>query len=180
MSASKKSKNLNMNLFLETDYVDFEDINNNFEIIDSKPFCVKSGFTIAKYQQYILSNGNENTQYGSETDVKWYYKVYNDKTFEMYAKIELTNLQCITAIGSLYRSGYVRVAIPSKYSDNTTFNIASIRDIKLSLSSDSYDWPVLTTRSSINDYFTFRLVGPKAEKTSIYRQIFLNVKGEIS
>ena len=180
MSSSMKTKNLGMNLFIDTDVVDFNDINKNFNVLDALPFCVKSGVTTATYQQYILKNGNENTAYGNPIDVKWNYKIYNDKTFEMYAKIELTTLSCTAAIGSLFRSGYLRVYLPNKYSDGTMFNIAEVSDLNINMSSDSYDWIILTNGPSIVNNFTFRIVGPKKETYSVYRQIFVNVKGVIS
>lgn len=152
-----KTKNHGLNIWLENEPVNFEEINENFNKIDKFVVCTESG-TITSYYSG-----------GSDTVAKWYYKKYSDKTIEMSAKLEFTNLKCNGGDSSPYYSGTSKLLFP--------FELSAVYDVQMLLASNTIGWVSNITGKSVLDYVMFRVMGTAYESTTEYKQIFINVKG---
>lgn len=149
--------NLKLNIWLEDDVVDFEEVNDNFEKLDSMVMCIESGTKTS------ACSG------GSSSNVTWRYKKYSDGTIEMSSKLELTNLKCNGGSAAPYHSGNVLVNFP--------FDLKEVYNVQMHLESNTIGWVSDITDRSILDGVTFRIMGMSSESTYIYKQVFINVKG---
>ena len=156
-----KSSNLGFNIFLETDAVDFEDLNENWRKLDAMTLCVESGIKTAAYDN------------GMASVAKWYYKKYSDGTLEMSAKLDFTssNMQCNTGTAAPYTSGTSNVYFP--------FEFKSIYDVQMHLASSSKCRIVNTTSEAIQNTIKFMLESNDKENTEVYKQVFITVKGVV-
>ena len=155
-----KTNNLGLNTFLETEYVDFEQIKENFEKIDDLVSCVESGTKTSSYTG------------GSDSVVTWRYKKYSDGTIDMSAKMEFTNLKCDGGSSSPYYSGDSKVYFP--------FSLSQVYDVQMHLASNTIGWVSDITGKSVLDHVMFRVMGTEHESSYVYKQIFINVKGVLA
>ena len=70
---SSITSNLGLTIWNESDPVNFEDINNNFEKIDRLVNCIESGIVTSTYTG------------GTNPTAEWRYKKYSDGTDDMSA-----------------------------------------------------------------------------------------------
>lgn len=158
--ATNHTENLGLNTWLESDPVDFEEINENFEKIDSLVSCIESGTATADFTG------------GTSTIATWRYKKYSDGTIDMSAKLYFTSLRCNGGSGSPYYSGTSTVYFP--------FTLTEIYDVQMHLASNTIGWVSNTTDQTVLDKVMFRVMSTSYESTDIYKQIFINVKGAYS
>lgn len=151
------TNNLKFNVWLEDDVVNFEEINENFEKLDSMVMCVESGTKTSAYSG------------GSSSNATWRYKKYSDGTIDMSTILEFTNLKCNGGSAAPYYSGSVQVDFP--------FEFKLVYDVQMHLASNTIGWVSDITGKSVNDYVRFRVMGMGNESTYIYKQVFINVKG---
>ena len=154
---ASKTKNHGFNIWLETDAVNFDEINKNFEKIDTFVVCTESGTKSA-----ACSGGISGT-------TKWHYKKYSDGTIEMSAKMEFDNLKCNGGSGSPYYSSDVKVNFP--------FSLSSVYDVQMSLASNTIGWVSNITGQSVIDCVKFRVLATAQETSTLYKQVFITVKG---
>ena len=155
-----KTKNLGLNTFLENEVVDFEQINENFELIDKKIFCMESGTVTSNYTG------------GSSNVATWRYKKYSDGTVEMSTKIEFTNIKCNGGEAAPYYSGDSELFFP--------FALSSVYDVHIHLASNTIGWVSDITGHSVIDKVMFRVMAMQFEEDYIYKQVFVNVKGVLA
>lgn len=159
MSANQTA-NLGLNTWLENEPVDFEEINENFEKIDSLVSCIESGTATASFTG------------GTTTVATWKYKKYSDGTIDMSAKLYFTNLKCNGGTGSPYYSSTSTVYFP--------FALTEVHDVQMHLASNTIGWVSNITGQTVLDKVMFRVMATEFESTDIYKQIFINVKGVYS
>ena len=154
-----QTTNLKLNTWNETDVVNFEEINANFEKLDTMVMCIESGTKTAPY-----TGG-----YGDSV-ATWHYKKYSDGTIDMSAKLTYSNLKCDgeTSQGIFY-SGSSKVTFPFEFRD--------VFDLQMHMASNSNAWISDINNTSIYNDVTFRLLAMHKETDEIYRQVFINVKG---
>lgn len=149
--------NLGLNTWLENEVVNFEEVNQNFEKLDTMVMCIESG---TKTSSYI----------GGSNDVTtWRYKKYSDGTIDMSAKLIFTNLKCNGGSAIPYYSVDSKVYFP--------FSLSEVYDVQMHLASNTIGWVSNITDRSILGYAMFRVMSIKLETTDEYKQIFINVKG---
>ena len=154
------TQNLGLNTWLENEVVDFEQINENFEKIDNFVVCIESGTKTSNYTG------------GSDSVATWRYKKYSDKTIEMWAKLQFTNLKCNGGTSSPYYSGESKIYFP--------FALASVNDVQMHLASNTIGWVSDITEQSVLDNVRFRVMSTSYESQPLYKQIFINVKGVLA
>ena len=157
--ASKTDK-LKLNIWEETDVVNFEEINENFKKLDNMIMCVESGISQPTYYQ---------GGYG-DSMAKWHYKKYSDGTLEMSAKLEYANLKCNEKTDQgVYRSSQSLVQFP--------FEFKEVYDAQMHLTSNTNGLISDNAGRSIYKDLTFRLIAMAEEKEETYKQVYINVKG---
>lgn len=157
----KKTERLGLNTWLENDIVDFELMNENFRIIDEAPSIVEAGTTTSTY-----------TDSSSKTTT-WYYKKYSDGTVEMSAKLGYTGLLCNQGTQAPYYSNASDVNFP--------FDMSKVYDVQVSMSSNTFGWPILTKGADVNNMVSLRAVSlNKDTESELYKQIYIQVKGVLS
>lgn len=154
---STKTEKYGFNTWLETDPVDFEEINENFRALDGYNLCIESGTVTSQYSG------------GTASTATWHYKKYADKTIEMSTKIEFDNLRCNGGDSSPYYSESSKLHFP--------FELSKVYDVQMHLASNTIGWVSNITGKSVIDYVLFRVMGTAYESTEIFKQIFINVKG---
>lgn len=154
-----KSSNLGLNIFLENDIVDFSDVNENFEKIDSLVHCVESGTKTSNYTG------------GSDSVVTWQYKKYSDGTIEMSAVVYFTNLKCNGGDKSPYYSGDSTIYFP--------LSLSKVYNVQMHLASNTFGWVSNITGRTVSDSVMFRLMALERETGEEYKQVFINVKGVV-
>lgn len=154
------TKNLGLNIWLENEVVDFEEINENFKKLDTMIMCVESGTKTANYTG------------GSDSVATWRYKKYSDKSIEMWAKLQFTNLKCNGGTSSPYYSVESKIYFP--------FTLSSVNDVQMHLASNTIGWVSDITGQSVLDNVRFRVMSTAYESTTLYKQIFINVKGVLA
>ena len=159
MSVNKTTK-LKMNSWLENDPVDFEEINENFNIIDALPICIESGTKVGTYTK------------GPESTCTWRYKKFSDNTIEMSTKLAFDTLKCNVGSKSPYYSEESKVTFP--------FSFKEVYDVQMHLASTAIGWPVDVTGRTALDSVTFKMAAINSETDSIYKQVFVNVKGVLA
>lgn len=173
-----KTAKLGLNTWLENEYVNIEEINDNFRLLDGFPMCVESGTKTSEYG-YV---NPENSQFISWGNVTWYFKRYAtsslDGNFEMSAKIEYSgnkDLKCNGVLApndAMFYSGISRIMFPVKFKH--------VYDVQMHLASNTLGWLSDITGAAVSSYVQFRLVNPKEETESMYKQVFINVKGVLA
>ena len=158
--AVNQTKNIKLNTWLENEPVNFEEINENFEKIDALPICIESGTKLGTYTG------------GSQTSNTWYYKKYSDGSIEMYTKLEFNNLKCDGGTEAPYYSGSSKVTFP--------FALKAVSDVQMHLASNTIGWISDITGKSVIDYVLFRVAALHREDSSVYKQVFINVKGVLA
>ena len=155
-----KTKNLGLTIWNDTDYVDFEEINDNFKKLDNASISKESGIATASYTGGLSASAN------------WYYKKYTDGTIEMSAHLQYTNLKCNAGDSSPYYSGTSTISFP--------FQFSNIYDVQMHLSSNTMGWISDITGESILDCIMFRLLNTQKENENEYKQVFVSVKGVLA
>lgn len=149
--------NLGLNTWLENEVVNFEEVNQNFEKLDTMVMCIESGTKTSSYS-------------GSSDGVTtWRYKKYSDGTIDMSAKLNFTNLKCNGGSAIPYYSVDSKVYFP--------FSLSEVYDVQMHMASNTIGWVSNITDRSILGYAMFRVMSMKLETTDEYKQIFINVKG---
>ena len=154
------TENLGLNIWLENEVVDFEEINENFKKLDTMIMCIESGTKTANYTG------------GSDSVATWRYKKYSDKSIEMWAKLQFTNLKCNGGTSSPYYSEESKIYFP--------FTLSSVNDVQMHLASNTIGWVSDITGQSVLDSVRFRVMSTAYESTTLYKQIFINVKGVLA
>lgn len=152
-----RTKNLGLNIWLESEPVNFEEINENFEKLDTMIMCVENGKKTAAYTG------------GSDSAATWRYKKFSDGTVEITTKLGFTNLKCNGGSAAPYYSGNVKVSFPFEFSE--------VYDVQMHLASNTIGWVSDTTDKSVLDYLMFRVMGINYETDYVYKQVFITVKG---
>lgn len=154
------TENLGLTTWLENDIVDFDQLNANFEKLDSMVMCIESGTKTASYSG------------GSDSVATWHYKKYSDKSIEMCAKLNFVNLKCNGGTGSPYYSGDSTVYFP--------FTFSEIYDVQMHLASNTIGWISDITQKSVLDFLRFRIMATEYESTNVYKQVFVSLKGVLA
>ena len=157
---ANKSEKMGFNIFLDTDVVDFELINENFNKLEGAVICTESGTKTSSYTGGVS---------GSAT---WRYKKFSDGTIEMSAKMEFDNLKCNGGTASPYYSGDSTVYFP--------FTLSAVYDVQMHLASNTIGWVSDITGKSVLDYVMFRVMATAKEDNYEYKQVFINVKGVLA
>lgn len=155
-----KTTNLGLNTWLEDEIVDFEQVNYNFEKLDTMAMVVESGTKTAPYSGGVTGNAT------------WHYRKYSDGTIDMSTKLEFTNIKCNGGSQAPYYSGATNIYFP--------FDLSSVYDVQGHLSSNTIGWVSDITNRSVLDHVSFRVMSMYFETDYIYKQIFINVKGVLN
>ena len=156
---ANKTLNLDLNIWFENDPVNFEEMNYNFEKLDSMTMCIESGKKTAYYSG------------GIDSVSSWYYKKYSDGTIEMSTKLDFIDLKCNGGTSAPYYSGEAKVSFPFAFSE--------IYDVQIHMASSTIGWVCDTTPKSVLDYLTFKVMGQTYESNYVNKQVYLTVKGVI-
>lgn len=154
------TKKLGLNTWLENEVVDFEQINYNFEKIDDMVMCLEGGKNTSNYTG------------GSDTVATWNYRKYSDRTIDLWTKLSFSNLKCNGGSSFPYYSGDVKIYLP--------FSLSDITDVQMHLKSGTIGWVCDITGKEISDYLQFRIMSTVYESTTLYKEVFINVKGVLS
>lgn len=158
--SSDKTLNLGFHSWIETDAVNFEEINENFDKIDNLVHCTESGIMTMPYTN------------GSNTTAEWYYRKYSDGMVEACADLTYTNLICDQGSEAPYYS--------AKHSEITLpFTFARVYDLQMHLASNSMSWVTNITGSNISNRVIFRLFNVTVESSELYKQVFVHIVGRI-
>lgn len=152
-----KTKNLGLNTWLETDYVDVDEINENFKKLDTLSLCIETGIKTASYTGGVAGSA------------EWYYKKYTDNTIEMSARLYYTNLKCNGGTEAPYYSGVSTISFP--------FQFSKVYDVQMHLASNTIGWLCNVTGETVIDNITFKLMNMQLETEEEYKQVFVTVKG---
>ena len=155
-----KTPKLGLNIWLESDPVNFEEVNENFKKIDDMVMCVESGEVSSSYSGGVS---------GSTT---WKYKKYSDGTIDMSTKMEFTNIKCNGGSSAPYYSGTLSLYFP--------FTLSQVYDVQMHLASNTIGWVSDITGQSVLDKVIFRLLNMELESDYKYKQVFINVKGVLA
>lgn len=167
-----KSKNLNFNIFAEDDYVNFDDINHNFNILDGLGLCVEAG------SQDVSRSGASAT---------WRYKKFlNNESTPKYtveascAVIGDTSWGCTEDLTKgrqvCFASRLIKIPLPA------IVQSANIYDVQTNVRVSSYtseslaavNWIALD--KDIDNFISFRVISPMPETTQISKLAYINVK----
>lgn len=156
-----KTSKLGFNIFLETDAVDFEDINENWRKLDEMTLCTKSGVKTASYE------------HGMASAAKWYYKIYSDGTLEMSAKLDYNSsrMQCNVGTSAPFISGQSIVYFP--------FEFKEVYDVQMHLSSNTRGRIINTNGNTVQNSVKLIFESNEKENTDQYKQVFISVKGVV-
>lgn len=152
-----KTTKLGLNTFLESEVLNYEDVNYNFEKIDEYPICIESGKKSSTYSGAVSGNAT------------WYYRKYSDGTIDLYTNIETTGLKCSSGASAPYHSNTTKILIP--------ISLSTIYGTELSLTSEYLGWVADITGKNVNDYITFQVVGLKVESNNTYKRVYIHIKG---
>lgn len=155
-----KTPKLGLNIWLESDPVNFEEVNENFKKIDDMVMCIESGEVSSSYSGGVS---------GSTT---WKYKKYSDGTIDMSTKMEFTNIKCNGGSSAPYYSGTLSLYFP--------FTLSQVYDVQMHLASNTIGWVSDITGQSVLDKVSFRLLNMESESDYKYKQVFINVKGVLA
>ena len=155
-----KTPKLGLNIWLESDPVNFEEVNENFKKIDDMVMCIESGEVSSSYSGGVS---------GSTT---WKYKKYSDGTIDMSTKMEFTNIKCNGGSSAPYYSGTLSLYFP--------FTLSQVYDVQMHLASNTIGWVSDITGQSVLDKVMFRLLNMESESDYKYKQVFINVKGVLA
>lgn len=160
----------------ESDYFDIGVFNDNADKIDALTHIVASGSTTST--KYAINSTST-----SDGTFTWYYKKYDDKTFEAMGNFTTTNLRCNESWGEdgAYISGYIRIKLPS-------LGIKSIYMKSLNIAANGasetgycrFNWTVDTTEiGSVLQHVDVRLAGFSNEPVSeaINKTIYISIQG---
>ena len=107
---SSLSSNLGLKLFDESDYVDFEDINNNFELLDTANACKSVDTATSTYTN------------GSSSVANWYIKRYASSYTECETTLNFASLSASSSSSSytvgdtsLYAVAVTELTLPVAY-----------------------------------------------------------------
>ena len=155
-----KTPKLGLNIWLESDPVNFEEVNENFKKIDDMVMCIESG------------EGSSSYSGGVSGSTIWKYKKYSDGTIDMSTKMEFTNIKCNGGSSAPYYSGTLSLYFP--------FTLSQVYDVQMHLASNTIGWVSDITGQSVLDKVMFRLLNMEYESDYKYKQVFINVKGVLA
>lgn len=153
-----KTKNIGLTTWLESDVVDFEQVNDNFEKIDALVNCIEAGVIVGSYDDG-----------GTVATTNWHYKKYSNGSVKMDAKLVFNNLICDTGDEIPYYSDSVTITYP--------FQFSSVYSVQMHAVSNGITWVADITGKTVVDSTTFRLVTRAKESGTVYKQVYITVKG---
>ena len=157
---ANKTDRCGFNVFLENDIVNFDEINYNFEKLDTMNLCVESGTASATYNG--VTSGS----------IIWRYKKYADKTVELSAKLELGSIRCNGGSSAPYSSGEINVYFP--------FKLSNVYNIQMHMTSNTVGWVHDMTPKGVLDCVSFKAISMALESANVYKEISINVKGVLA
>lgn len=161
-----KTPNLKLNTWLESDVVNFEEVNENFEVLDGCIMCIASGMT------------DSSCSGSSDSRPNWNYKKYSNKTIEMDTRIPFANSICsegVTGTGPYKMINNCILSLPTNVG-----TITSITSIQLQLSGENaYGWAVNLSNKDRIDSIVMNILNSIIETSSSYKEIHVSVKGVI-
>lgn len=152
-----KTPILGLNTWLESDFVNWQDLNENFEKLDSTSVCRETGTAVASYTG------------GSVTSVQWRYKKYSDGTVEMSASFPYNTLACNNGTSVPYESGITDISFPFMFSD--------IYNVQVYMASELKGWVSNITKAETLDHLTLVVLSMTKENIPMNKRLFINVKG---
>ena len=152
-----KTDNLKLNTWLESDVVDFADMNENFGIIDGLVSCVKS------YKASSKCTG------ASSAVADWYCKEFSDGRVDALCKIKSSDIACSVGDTAPYSSGAVVVKLPAE--------LYAISNVQMGIASDGICWVHDVTASQSTSSVSFKVIGMESEKSAKSRTVYISVKG---
>ena len=153
-----QSTNLSLKLFLESDVVDFEDINSNFEAIDAH-----IGFK-------DTTSGTSSYSGAASGTTTWKITKFYDNTVEMTTVLNLSTVACSTGSAMPYYSSSISLYFPVAL---TSFDFVS-----LNLQSEgTAGWISDDTAQTNVDHLTFRIASVSSESSAVFKRVFVKVKG---
>lgn len=150
---------LGLYTFLETDVVDFANMNENFEKIDELLNCKEYGTATAAYSG------------GSVGTATWTYRKYTDGSIELYTSIDVSTLRCNSGTTAPYMSSEATLALPFK---------VTIKDLQMHLSSLVPNIILDQTNAVSSNNLVFKLCNYTKEESNSQKRMFVNVKGVIA
>lgn len=153
-----QTTNLGLTTWLESDVVDFEQMNANFEKIDALVNCIESGTKIGTF-----SDG------GATNTATWHYKKYSNGSIELDARLVFDNLICASGDGIPYYSDSVSIVYP--------FSFSSVYSLSIHAVSNNIIWATDISGGSSVDGATFRVLTRSKESSASYKQVYISVKG---
>lgn len=157
---SSKTKNLGLTTWDDTDPVDFEEINDNFEKIDNLVSCIESGVAQSTYTG------------GARETVDWHYKKYSDGSVDMTGVVYYTTLLCSNGDAPLYSSDVSDVTFPFEFND--------IFDVQMNLTSGTFGWVCNANSATSLDHISLRIYNMWKETADVYKYIYINIKGKLA
>lgn len=151
---------LGLNTWLENEVMDVDQLNANFEKLDSMVMCLENEKKTANYTG------------GSDTVVTWHYRKHSDGTVDLWTKLSFSSLKCNGGSAFPYYSEDVKIYLP--------FSLSAITDVQMHLASGTIGWICDVTGKGILDYLQFRVMSTVYESTTLYKEVFINVKGVLS
>lgn len=153
--------NYNFHTWNENDYVNWEDINENFETIDDMFLCISKS---TKSSTYKVGTGADQL-------VSWECKQYPNNVIEMDCVLSFLSLYSNNGSAPPYYSESVSVNFPSDY------NFSQIKNISINMSSDSIGWPVDMSASDDFTKVIFSVLAIAIESTEVNKRVYIKVKG---
>lgn len=154
-----QTKNLRFNVFLENEPVDFEQINANFEKIDSLLNCVEHGTKSTNYSGGATGTAN------------WTYRKYSDGSIELYTVVDVSTMKCNIGDEMPFSSSAVDVPLPFK---------VNVKSLLTHLSTSVMNIVTDETNSAAKNNLVFTLKGFANETATLSKRLFIHVKGDVA
>lgn len=153
------TSNLGLHIWNEDEIVNFEEFNENFQKIDNLLVITEFGTKTA------------NTTGGTDNIVTWYYRIFDNETVDMYAKLSYDSLKCGNGDAAPYLTDTLTVSFP--------FGLSEIRDVHMHMASSTKGWVFNTTESGVLDKLSFQVGSFTKETTNNHKDIFISLKGKV-
>lgn len=156
-----KTENLNLNTWLESDYVNFEEINENFETIDTFIVATEAGTVTSTYTDGSGISGN----------ITWRYKKYSNKTIEIVAAVDVHNWLANTQFGETGIYGTTDMTI------NMPFSFVNLYDTHVNVQCPNAMLIFNKTAITEATALTIQAAGFTSETDTDTKRIILNIRG---
>lgn len=166
-----KSKNLNFNIFNEDDYVDFDQINHNFNLLDGMGLCVESGSIDStaggvsvtwRYKKFL--NSSSTPKYTIDASCT----VLSDDSWSCKDDITKGRQSC-------WVSRAITVPLPSVISMVNIYDLQGSIRLSTATTDPNINW-IGFEKLDTDGAIKFRAISPVNEASGIAKVACLNVK----